>query len=75
MTLCSPYRDDAVSVSLTDGPATPPPFLSMMCWVCMGGVRELAEPIEAVCEVPNEEACAKRIKMQMMKRTGHGENL
>ena len=27
----------------------------------------LAQPIEAVCKVPNEKACPKRMKMQMLK--------
>ena len=35
--------------------------------MCGCGVRELAKPIEAVCEVADEEACAKRMRMQMMK--------
>ena len=70
MTLCSLCRADAVSVSSADGPATPPLFQEdsvddvLAVYGC--GVRELAKPIEAVCEVADEEACAKRVKMHMM---------
>ena len=38
----------------------------MICWLCMGAVCVKAE--KAVCKVPDEEACPKRMKMQMQRR-------